>query len=195
MANGSKEEELKRYNKLYLTMLLRYKDYIEEEENLNVAQLPTLVTPEASAIVSFANNIKAQYSNYSPEKNFLEAAKRAHSYVCDKIATVTLPIQFWLMPEETLAAEAGDTLDKAILLCSVFIALGNITSKIIISMDDSNRKVGVYCEYGNKLLYFGLDCNVSEFETKEALLKSLGIEKGKDMTAYEFNDKMYVDLI
>ncbi|MGC8671371.1 MAG: hypothetical protein ACP5TJ_00550 [Candidatus Micrarchaeia archaeon] len=190
----SENEELKRYNQLYLDIIMRYKDYIEENENLSVAQLPTLVTPDDPAIVSFANTLKTKYTNYLFDKNFYEAAKQAHKYVNESIAKAVLPIEFWLKPSETLAAKAGDTLDKATLLCSILIALGNSTSKIIISTSDSTRQVGVYCEFNGKLLYFDIDGGFSEFSTKEELLESLGIGNGKAEAAYEFNNHMYNDL-
>jgi len=198
-------DELSHYNKLYLTMIMRYKELIEEQENLYVAELPKLVTPEDPAVLALANSFKAKINEYNSDSDFFKAAKAAHAYVKEEIATVTLPVQFWLMPSETISAGAGDLLDKATLLCSIFIALGNITSKIIIATKDSERKVGVYCESANtttvntnananaRIVYFDIENGVSEYASKEELLQSLGI--GNDnISAYEFNDKMYNDL-
>ncbi|MEM3781339.1 MAG: hypothetical protein QXT43_00045 [Candidatus Micrarchaeaceae archaeon] len=191
----NKAEELKRQSNLYLTIIMRYKDYIEQEENMSVAMLPMLVTPEDPAILAFAEDIKAGFGNYSFESNFVAAATRAHEFVTNKITTVSLPVQFWLKPSETLAARAGDVLDKATLLCSVMIALGNLSTKIIAVSNDSSMRTGVYCEFAGGLLYFDLQNGIRTFSSKEELEKEIGVSKGSEVTAYEFNNTMYNDLL
>ncbi|MEM0074407.1 MAG: hypothetical protein QW091_00050 [Candidatus Micrarchaeaceae archaeon] len=191
----NKTEELKRMVNVYLTVIMRYKEYIEQEESTSVAKLPTLVTPDDPAIFAFANNIKANFDNYSFENNFADAARYAHEYVRDSITTVLLPVQFWLKPSETLAAQAGDILDKATLLCSIMIALGNVSSKIIVATRDSAMRAGVYCEFNDKLIYFDLQNGASTFESKEELVKSIGLNASSGVTAYEFNNTMYNDLL
>ncbi len=187
-------KELERNSKLYLTILMRYKDYIEENESLNVAELPKLITPQDPQVTAFANSIKNRLEGFSYDKNFYEAALMLHKHVKEEIATVSLPVQFWLMPSETLAIGAGDLMDKATLLCSGLIALGNVTAKVIIKANEEERKIGVYCEYNGKLAYFDIDDGAYVFNTKEEMLKSLGIEQGKNISAYEFNNSMYNDL-
>lgn len=39
-----------RLNNLYLAVISRYKEYIEEKEGLSVAELPTLVTPNSEKV-------------------------------------------------------------------------------------------------------------------------------------------------
>mgnify|MGYP001626404361 FL=1 len=187
-------EELKRNNKLYLTILMRYKDYIEENESLNVAELPRLITPEDPQITAFVNKIKDNFPNFSYEKNFYEVALMLHKHVKEEIAIVNLPVQFWLMPSETITIGAGDLIDKATLLCSELIALGNITAKVIIKVNENERRIGVYCEYNGKISYFDIDDGAYVFDNKEEMLKSLGIKQGNNVSAYEFNNHMYNDL-
>ncbi len=191
---GRNASNLEHYNRLYLAIIMRYKDLIEENEKLNVAELPKQITPEDPSIVAFANSIKAKFKDYNPERDFYEAGKQAHRHVKEVVETVSLPVEFWLKPSETLSIEAGDLMDKATLLCSIFIALGNITSKIIIATTDSERKIGVYCSVGSKIVYFDIADGIAEFSSREELLENLGIGKNEDIRAYEFNDKMYADI-
>ncbi len=185
---------LEKYNSLYLEVIMRYKEYIEERETLHVAELPTLVVPNDEAVVSSVKNIKAMFSSYGYDADFPEAAREAEWYIRERITTTSLPIQFWLRPSQTITLEAGDVFDKAVLLCSLLIGLGNVSSKIVAVMDGSSRKIAVYCEFNDRIMFFDMDGKAAEFGTKDEMLSSMGIGKGEDVTAYEFNDKMYNNL-
>ncbi len=190
-----KMESLERYNRLYLEIINRYKDYIEERENLYVAELPKLVTPENEAVSSFANSIKETFQGYEYESNFKEAALKAFDYVNNSISVVATPIQFWLMPEETLSLKCGDHFDRAVLLCSMLIALGNPSSKIAIITKENYRAILVCCELNDKILYMDIEGRKSgEYASKDDLLHGYGADTDDETAAYEFNDKMYVDL-
>lgn len=185
---------LEKYNSLYLEIIMRYKEYIEERETLHVAELPTLVTPSDEAVISRVKNIKAMFASYNYDVDFPEAAKEAAWYVGKRIIAASLPIQFWLKPRQTIELEAGDAFDKAVLLCSILIGLGNVSSKIVTVMGGEGRRLAVYCEFKDRLLLFDTEGGSSEFGTKDELLSGLGMGKSEDITAYEFNDKMYNDL-
>ncbi|MEM0094752.1 MAG: hypothetical protein QXF41_01775 [Candidatus Micrarchaeaceae archaeon] len=189
------EEDLtKRYNALYLEIILKYKDYIEEQESLYVAELPKLVTPDDDVVVSLANRIKSSFPIYNYEENFYDAAKAAYEHVKKDIYTVELPVQFWLTPRQTETAGAGDVFDKAVLLCSLLIALGNPSSKVIVIITDSERRFVIYAEFGGKVIAMGFEDGIQEFSSIDEMMAHFKIEKGKDVTAYEFNDKMYRDI-
>ena len=64
-------EELRRYNKLYLEIIMRYHEYIDEKENIYVAELPRLVMPKDSAVVAAANGIMSSFSQYEYRARFL----------------------------------------------------------------------------------------------------------------------------
>jgi hypothetical protein len=185
---------LEKYNSLYLEVIMRYKEYIEERETLHVAELPTLVTPDDEAVIASVKNIKAMFATYNYDTDFPEAAREAEWYVREKIITTSLPIQFWLKPRQTISLEAGDVFDKAVLLCSLLIGLGNVSSKIITAVSGSGRKLAVYCEFKDRIVFFEIEGKAAEFGTKEEMLSSMGIGKSTDVTAYEFNDKMYNNL-
>lgn len=191
-----KEEELvKKYNALYLEMIMRYKDDIEQGETLYVAELPRLVTPQDEAVVSAVNKIKSAFPAYNYDQNFYDAALKAHKYVSEAIVTVSPPIQFWLKPSQVLNLGVGDIFDKAVLLCSMLIGLGNFSTKLISAIRENTKKHIVYCEYKEKLLTMDLENGVGEVQDKVALLEQMKIEKDSEMTAYEFNDKMYNNLV
>ena len=203
MVDDAKEEKgdedietLKRYNQLYLEIIMRYKDYIEENENLYVAELPKLITPDNESVVSLANKIKSQFPIYSYNENFPDAVRSAYSYVKESILLVNLPIQFWLKPEEVIRCGAGDIFDKATLLCSLIIALGNVSTKLIIKVKESEREFVVYSEFNNGIVAVDLERGVKEYKSREELLKAMGVYgENEEMNVYEFNDKMYNSII
>ena len=203
MVDDSKErksdediETLKRYNQLYLEIIMRYKEYIEENENLYVAELPKLITPDNESVVGLANKIKSQFPIYNYNENFPDAVRIAYSYVKDNILLVNLPIQFWLKPEEVIRCGAGDIFDKATLLCSLIIALGNVSTKLIIKVEDSEREFVVYSDFNNSIIAVDLERGVKEYKSREELLKAMGVYgENEEMNVYEFNDKMYNSII
>ncbi|MDE1869975.1 MAG: hypothetical protein KGH71_03250 [Candidatus Micrarchaeota archaeon] len=189
------EDQLqKKYNQIYLQVILRYKEHIEQNENLNVAELPKLITPTDETVATSTNKIKANFDSYSYNSNFLAAAKLAYEYVTNHVSQVSLPIEFWLYPADTIKCEAGDIFDKATLLCSMMIALGNPSTRVISSVKPNERRFIVYCEFDNALFAFDLDRGLIKFESKEKLIESLVLKENDDTTAYEFNDKMYANL-
>ena len=139
-ANGDEKEveRLGKLNQLYLAIISRYKEYIQEKEGLSVAELPTLVTPKDEALVKKAAEIKAGFEGYTYERDFQKASAAAFSFVKSGIEDAVLPLEFWLSPRDTLAYGMGDMIDKNILLCSLLIALGNPSAKVLVRMKDEN---------------------------------------------------------
>lgn len=189
-------DELKRYNRLYLEIIMRYHDLIDEKENIYVAELPRLVMPKDTAVVALAGEITSGFGQYDYDRDFSEAARKACAYVRNRIENVTLPVQFWLIPGQTIEIGAGDDFDKATLLCSMLVALGNLSSKIIITVDDSKKTTGIYFDRAGGVTYVDVvKGTMEELGSRAELLSKLGIKEGSEVTAYEFNDKMYSDLL
>ncbi len=185
-------EHLTRLSKLYLAIVFRYRDYIEEHESISVAELPTLIKPKNEKIVQKAQEIKSNFENYNYDEDFHEAAMITFEFVKDEIDEVSLPIQFWINPEETLGLMAGDAIDKNILLCSLLIALGNPTAKVFMNFKEESKKILVYFKFAEKIHVLDLDDGSKVFNSEDELNAFLNL--GDDSTAYEFNDHMYVDL-
>lgn len=183
---------LEKLNRLYLAIISRYRDYIEEHENISLAELPALVTPKNGAVVAKVDEIKSSFERYDYEKNFREAGTAAFEFVRGKVDDIVLPLQFWLAPEETLAFMIGDTLDRCTLLCSMLIALGNPSSKVAVVMKGDSRRIFVHCELDGSVYMFDLGDGIRRFAAKRELIASLNIDK--DTTAYEFNDITQTDI-
>lgn len=195
MGEMTEEELLKKYNALYLEIVMRYKDEIERGETLYVAELPKLITPQDETVLGVTNKIKSAFPSYSFEENFEEAACQAHKYVKESILTIEPPIQFWLKPSEVVSIGAGDVFDKMVLLCTILIGLGNISAKIITLVKDDKKNHMIYAEFREKRLAIDAENGISEVKSKEELLAKMGLQKDSEMTAYEFNDKMYNNLL
>ena len=189
---AGKAESLARLNKIYLAIISRYRDYIEEHENVSVAELPALVTPKNAAVVSKVDEIKTSFGRYDYDKHFPEARTSAFAFVKEKVEDVVLPLQFWLVPEETLAFMAGDTFDRCVLLCSLLVGLGNPSAKVAVVVKGETRRVFVYCEFSGSAYMFALDGGIKKFSTKQDMISSLKIDA--DTTAYEFNDRTQADM-
>ena len=193
---GSLQDSLDRYvrlNNIYLLIISKYKDYIEEKEALSVAELPTLVTPKAAMVARKAADIKSEFDNYDYDANFYDAGMKAFDFVSKGIGSTALPIEFWLMPEETLRFMLGDVTDKSILLCSILIALGNPSSKVVVVSRDSMRSIYVYYEFGGSVVMMDVENGkVEKFGNKDDMLKAFSLDD--ESAAYEFNDQMYVDI-
>jgi hypothetical protein len=180
-------------NRIYLAIILRYKEYIEEKESISVAELPTLVTPNNNAVRGKVEEIKHSFEAYDYDKDFYKASIKAFEFVKERIGHVSLPLQFWLTPEETLVFLLGDVFDKNILLCSLLIGLGNPSSKVVVVIKSDNKKIFVTYEYGTKFYLLDLDDGIKEFSNRNEIIDVF--REGEDTAAYEFNDRTYIDIV
>ncbi len=179
-------------NEIYLAIISRYKDYIEEKEEISVAELPRLVTPRGTNVVEIVSEIRDAFDPYVYENNFNRAAKIAYDFVHDKVREINLPLQFWLTPDETIKFMAGDRIDRSILLCSMLISLGNPSSKVLVAIKERRRDAYVYFSFSNKYHIIDIENGISSHASRDEMISSLEINE--DGTAYEFNDKSYADI-
>ncbi len=163
-----------------------------KKEGLSVAELPTLVTPKDEAVVKKAAEIKAGFEGYTYERDFYQASSTAFSFVRRSIEDAVLPLEFWLSPKDTLTYGMGDMIDKNILLCSILVALGNPSAKVLVRMKDENFSTFVYCTFDDKIYRYDMGSGIREFSSKESLIASLSIDD--DTTVYEFNNQAYLDI-
>jgi hypothetical protein len=177
---------------LYLAIIGRYKEYIEQNENISVAELPSLVTPKDQLVQLKADEIRSRLAPYYFESKFEDAANMTFEFINREIREVQMPLQFWLRPREALTFRVGDTIDRSILMCSIFVALGNPSTRVLVCIKGETRRVHVYCEFNGRILLFDLGGKSSILSSKEELIGSLGIDD--DTTAYEFNDQSYLDI-
>jgi hypothetical protein len=182
-----------RLNQIYLAIISRYQDYIEEREHISVAELPTLVTPMNELVVKKVEEIKNAFGNYAYTSHFYEASINAFYFVKDQIVDVAMPIQFWMTPEETISFGIGDVLDRNILLCSLLIALGNPSAKTLVYIKESIRRVFTYYEFEGKAYMLNFLDGFKKYENREALIEALNLDD--EAVSYEFNDKMYINIM
>jgi len=190
--SGGEYDKTLKQNLIYLAIISRYKDYIEEKENLSIAELPRLVTPRDEAVAEKVKEIQSNFKPYLYENDFYNASVLAQQFVNGNISNMVLPLQFWLSPAETLKFMIGDEVDKNILLCSMLVALGNPSAKVLINARDGDMSVYVYYEFKEKFYLMGKANDVQPFESKEGMLKSMKISD--ESVAYEFNDRIYADI-
>ncbi len=188
---GENAERAEKLNKLYLAIILRYKDIIEERERLSVSELPNLITPKDERVVEKAEEIKKNFPNYVYERDFYYASKMAFEFVKDGIEEIMHPVQFWMKPSETINFQIGDIMDKNILLCSLLIELGNPSAKVLVGVDDM-LSAFTYYEFNGKLYLLDIKNSIKEFDSKDDIYKI--VAKGDNTTAYEFNNQMYRDI-
>jgi hypothetical protein len=181
-----------RLSQLYLSIISRYKGYIEEREELAVAELPTLILPKGGLVIRKANEIRGAFTNYAYDADFPNAAMMAFKFVRDEIEEVILPLQFWLTPDETAEFKLGDRMDRNILLCSVLIALGNPSARVFVIKRESGVSTYTYFEIGGKTVLMNVEDGTSVFASRDEMIKQFRI--GEDDTAYEFNHQSYIDV-
>ena len=181
-----------RLHQLYLAIVMRYKAHIEEHESLSIAELPSLVTVKDEKVIAKAQEIIGGFTTFDYNRDFYDASTRAFEFVKDSIAEVVLPVQFWLLPEETLSFMVGDLLDRNILLCALLVRLGNPSAKVFVKIKGSSRDSFVYYEFNNKVYIMDIGSGIREFESKKSMIDSMGIDD--DTTAYEFNNQSYADV-
>jgi hypothetical protein len=181
-----------RLSQLYLSIISRYKGYIEEREELSVTELPTLVLPKSDRVVRKANEIRSAFTNYSYDSDFPKAALAAFEFVRNEIEEIVLPLQFWLTPDETAEFRLGDRIDRNILLCSMLVSLGNPGSKVFVIKRESGISTYTYFEFGGQTVLMNIENGTSVFASRDEMIKQFRI--GEDDTAYEFNHQSYIDV-
>ncbi len=181
-----------RLNGLYLSIISRYRDHIEQSEHLSVAELPKLITPRSELVAKKAEEIKNGFGVYSYNSSFLEASVKAFAFVRDEIEDAVMPLEIWLLPDETMTFRLGDIVDRNTLLCSLLIAMGNPSSKVFVYSRGAARRVFTYHIFKEKIYTMEFGKEPQEYSSREKMLKSMKIDD--DATVYEFDDKMYIDV-
>ena len=151
--------------KLYRMLLKKYAPLINKQETKTVGEIKGLINKDDLTIQSLAEQFKPE--NYSYEKHFLQAAKKAFEFVKKEIRYVKpdVELNFWLTPSEILASKVADDEDLAVFLCSILFALGSENASVIIAeLDDLSTRAFVVFEFDNKA-YFLDPAQEHEFDS------------------------------
>ncbi|MCL5427877.1 MAG: hypothetical protein M1321_01720 [Candidatus Marsarchaeota archaeon] len=192
---GDDNEVIRRTSAVYLTVILRYRDYIESSEALYIPDLPRLIEPENVAVAALAERIKSSFDDYDYDRDFQDAAAKAYEYIKDYVSTIALPIQFWQKSNETLDNRAGDFFDKSVLFCSVLVALGCAGARVVLLLDGS-REVAVCYELNGIVTAYKFDESRAErFVDTKSVASWLQKRAGKeDSQGYSFNNMSCINL-
>ncbi|MDE1768168.1 MAG: hypothetical protein KGH62_02265, partial [Candidatus Micrarchaeota archaeon] len=71
----------------------------------------------------------------------------------------------------------------------------NVSSRIVAIVRDSERDFIVYSEFKDHIIGVNIEKGVKEYRDLDSLLKEMGVKASDETTVYEFNDKMYRDII
>ena len=175
--------------KIYEMIIERYREYIERSEAKTITDLKLLVRPNDEIIQRKKDELIQNMRPYVYDQNFLQAAELAHNFIRE-IRTCNIAIDFWLTPKEMMTLRGGDPMDKAVFLCSLFIALENQDSFVIVGVD-KGIKAGVGFTFNNE--FYMID-PASSAHAKGEKEKIIGEWFKEDKRIYEFNDRDYSEI-
>lgn len=181
-------EILRRTNRLYLTVILRYRDHIEKSEALYMPDLPRLIEPDNPSVAALAAGISSSFNGYDYNRDFIAAADKAFKYIKSNIHAISVPVQFWQKPNETLENRAGDVFDMSVLLCSVLIKLNCPGSRVVLAINDE-KHVAVTADFDSKIIAYSFEKeNGGSIEFSNIRQVKYWLHVESDAQAYAFNN-------
>jgi hypothetical protein len=188
----SELEVYKRRELIYKKIIERYRELIEAGESKSIPELRSLVRPQSPSVIELKDKLTKEFKPYEYERDFLTAAQKAFEFVKDEIKTEHVNIEFWLSPKDILELKAADEMDKATLLCSLLIALGNKSAKVVVEMKGGLKHAFVMFGFGSRYYLFDSVHNINLAGSKEILEAQISTEKDEEnKIVYEFNDVEY----
>ncbi|MCX6778298.1 MAG: hypothetical protein NT157_05450 [Candidatus Micrarchaeota archaeon] len=174
---------------LYKHIIERYREQIEAGESKTIPELRGLVNPNDKTVAAIADHMRGSFHPYVYEEKFLLAARKAFEFVRDDIELESLPVDFWLYPEDIVELGVADAVDKAMLLCSLLIALENESARVVVETDGTRR---AFVTFDFKGSFHILDPVQDIFESgvKEDLIRK-HVQGDNYKLVYEFNNKEY----
>jgi len=163
----------------------RYRAMIEETEAKSVAELSTLVKPTDGTITELKVYIEDHFHPYIYSENFILATQKALDIVFSW-KKIKLPISFWMSFDQMLKLKAADDIDLAVLICSLFRALGSDSAKVVIGKDKS---AWVFFTFNNK----DYIVDIAKKSMSAYPHDSSEIKEFFYLAAYAFNDLEHAD--
>jgi len=186
--------------KLYRLLLEKYSSLINENEEKTIGEIKSMVNGEDLTVQSLLEDFKGE--NFSYEKDYLNAAKKAFEFVRDEISFVEpeISISYWLSPKEILSEKVADDEDIAVFLCSLFSGLGDTNASVVISeLSTLSTHAFVVTERNEKFYLFDAT-QKHEFEKfcgkKEEVLQQFSFNGAKiKKFLYKFNKNEYKQFV
>ncbi|PIT84074.1 hypothetical protein COU37_05450 [Candidatus Micrarchaeota archaeon CG10_big_fil_rev_8_21_14_0_10_45_29] len=177
--------ELELQLELYNLIIERYRKFIEDGESKSVSELRLLVRPMDSSIIEMKISIEDSFNPYSYDSNFLLATQRAMDTIF-AWKRVKMPLSFWMGFDDMIRLRAADDIDRAIILCSLFRALGSQSARVLLGKD---KTAWVSFLFGQK--QYVVDIGQKTMSTYP--LDEDGIKQFMYNIQYSFNEKDYED--
>ncbi len=162
---------------IYLLMLNRYRDMINEKETKTITEIRAMVAPHQPFVDSIIRRIIPEW----PQCGKNAALERTIGYF-RSIEACEFALTFWLKPEEMDELRVADQANKSILFASVLRSLDFDDTKVYVTKSGLYY-VGFHLE--NKNYLFVARTN--------ALVSGEGVSRilADDPPRYAFNDLVY----
>ncbi|MFH1393582.1 MAG: hypothetical protein ABII71_06025 [Candidatus Micrarchaeota archaeon] len=167
--------------KLYMLMVSRYKDLINENETRSVSEIRQRVSPYSEIIKKLSARFTSDLAPFSHEKHFITVAQRAINYLRE-IKTCQFLITFWLGFDEMDKLKLGGVMDKALLLAALLRSFGSDT--VLVKVTKSGNTYVVFPWEGKDYVFVPESGSLLAGDDVGALF-------AKDPVDYAFNDLSY----
>jgi len=166
----------------YLRAIIqRYADHINMHEQRSIAELRELVSPGRASLVKLAE------THGTPEAAF--------SFVCSlETLHVRLPVSFWLIVDEMLYLGAGDSFDKARLLCGLLRQLKTPAWLRVVLLDGGVQHALVWLDEKPVKVFDAVHCLQWSAETVDSAIVAYPGPHKIVKSVYEFSPEEYREL-
>jgi len=170
---------------IYKLVVDRYRKFIEDSESKSIAELRQLVRPLDSTITELKIAIQDQFHPYLYQDHYLKAVEAGMDMIFSW-KPVQMPISFWVSFQDMARLKAADDIDRAIVLCSLFRALGSDNAMVLIG---KNKSAWVQFSFADKEYVVDIAHKaMNAFSGKEDSHKQFMLT-----ILYSFNDRDYAD--
>lgn len=113
---------------IYLLMLNRYKEMINEKETKTITEIRTTIAPGSPFLAALIKRIAPEW----PALSAMEMINRIVGYF-RTIETCEFAVTFWMRPEEIDEIRAADTPNKALFFAALLRQIGIENTKVYIT--------------------------------------------------------------
>jgi len=167
--------------KLYMLMVSRYKDLINENETRSVSEIRQRISPYSDTIKSLNMRLTEDLQPFSYEQHFITAAQRAINYIRE-IKTCQFTITFWLGFDEMDKLKLGGIMDKALLFAALLRSFGS--DQVLVKVAKSGKTYVSFLWEGKEYMFVPESGSLLTGDDVVSVFS-------KDPLDYMFNDLTY----
>jgi len=188
---------------VYRKIIERYADSINRGEEKTIPELKALVVPSDATVQDLKAKLLEPILQGRPfdfDNDFQQAAEAAFQRVKSlHFVHADLPVSYWLSPAEIIEIGAADPFDRALLYCSLLIALGCKNARVrVVELEGGVRHPLVLFSFGGKTFLSDPvqdEAALTRSGNLEELIASFSFEGRKvSRSLFEFNDQEYQEL-